>query len=385
MDEVRQWYAHMFDAPIAELGLSRPMIALPDLGATTFDLGIDVVDIAGLADANIAHANTIPELELYYVFERRPDLLHAHKGWAYAFPHMQTLLNDYLPIDTPDGSFEAVRRDLFVERAVDGRLSLLAGDVALAGFSGPTAAEPGGVLLFDLYLAPVRQHPDPVHLELRVLRADGSIMRVQHVACGPSFYPPMGWASGERVRERVAVPAGDVPGVYTIQLLASAREEEAPHVAVSREVAIEAAAARQFAAGRLREAQLLAQAGRVNELSRELDVAAAAAPTSARWESQRAGYLSVSARAIALRASQCVDRREWMCALDTLRLADRIGAARTDSTELHALGARLLAYSSRERDTPAAYALSRGAWFANPQDPIAQRTLIEKRTAIFVQ
>lgn len=385
--EVRRAYERKFEVPVKELGLRDPLIALPDLGATTFELRMRTVDLGGLADAHLAHLGDHARLNLYLFDERRPDLVHAHGYWlaVLQLPFLPGI-RDYVLFAArrgPEDGFDVVRRDLFLGRLQAGVATTpLAGDVVLADLEGPDAAEPGAILPFDLHLGSEKAGPAPIEISLEVARADGTVVAAQPVACGPSFYGCAGWAAGERVRQRVNVAAGDASGGLVVRVRARGAGERDWRVRFSRPLIVDAGAAVEYARSQRATARLRAAAGDVAGMERALELGEAAAPGLGDWGAERAACRTVAARGIAGRAESCLATADWPCALDVLRGGDRIGGARTASPELRDLAARLLAVAKGERDPTRAYLAYRASWFANPQDPSAQRGLIEARAAL---
>jgi hypothetical protein len=382
MDSVRETYAHMFDAPVKELGLSRPLVALPDIGATTFDLRMTILDIAALADAQIAHAQVAEELELYVFEERRPDLLHAHGDWARAIASTKRFQSDYVVFSATENSLEAVRKDLFVDRHPGAMRAPLAGDIELVGLEAPSAVEPDVRLPLDLFLSSREDAPAPVELRVRLVRPDDTVASEIQVPCGPSFFPPARWARGERVRQRSSLPATTASGPLVLQVLARSPGEKEYAVRFERRVLVDRDAAREFARERQASARSLADAGEVESMHRVLDTAEAAAPTAASWISVRAACEASAARAIAERSEALRTRGplEWL--LGSIRRADRLGAART-APELRELAVRLGELGAAERDPIRAYLWHRASWYANPQGGTAQRRLSEARRRLF--
>lgn len=389
---VRESYASTLDGPVKALGLRRPLVALPDLGATSYFLRLRLLDLGGLADATMAHAHhDLSELQLYLFDERRPDLIHAHGPWIrYAkLDRLPGLDEDYVMVagqqgTTPDeDSFDAVRRDVFVDRLPPGAATTpLAGGVALAMLDGPEAAAPGASLPFDVYLTAPEPRGGAIELMLDGVRADGSVAFSRRLPCGPPYYRPERWKAGERVRTRVDVPVGPERGALTIRILARAAASDEWQVRSSRPLTIDQNAAEDHASVLLASARRSAASGNVLAMERALELVEAAAPGPERWSAARAMVEAEAARAIAAKAEVCLGAEDWPCVHEALRQADRLGGVRTASPELRMLASRLLAEAEREHDPRRAYLLFRASWFANPQLANVQRGLIEARRAL---
>jgi hypothetical protein len=392
MGQVHAVYEHMFDAPIKELGLHQPLVAIPDLGATSFELRMRILDIAGLADANIAHADRDPaQLDLYIFDEKRPDLIHAH-GWWICYAQLPCLpgLSDYLVLSVrrgqtlADSGFEAVRKDLFIDNLPPGaKTTPLAGDIALVGIDGPDAVERNTVLPLDIYLTSTKTSPSSVELMIHLVRLDGTVTSTQQVSCGPSFYPCSQWTGSQRVRQRAELEAGSESGPRLVQLLARQDGGEWS-VRFSRTLAVDSQLAREYAQKQVAIARQCADAANITGMERSLDLAEAAVPATGQWDSERYACAMAAARGIAGRAQVCFAVGEWEDGLQALRGADRLGGARSASSELRTLAARLLVSAAAERDPSLAYFMYRASWFANPQDAKSQRWLIKARRAFLL-
>jgi hypothetical protein len=390
MDEVRAMYGKLFEAPVGQLGLRDPLFAIPDIGATSFDLHMHILDIGGLADANIAHAGGEPEqLELYLFDERRPDLIHAHGVWLLysQLRSLSGLSRDYVMLDSrrgpalEDNSLEAVRKDLFLDPLPSGWAATpLAGDVALVGIEGPEAVERNTALPFDVFLTSTKPGPSPVEISINVVRPDGTVAVAQQVPCGPSFYPCRDWAAGERVRERVVVTLGHESGPLALQILAREGTSEW-RVRFSRTLVVDSGSANAYARQQQAIARFQAASADIAGMEHALDLAEAAAPALTKWDAERAACRVAAAHGSAERAKACIAVGDWGCADKVLKGTDRLGGARAASLELRDLAPRILTAAKKEDDPTLAYLMYRAAWFANPQDATAQRGLIEARRA----
>lgn len=73
----------------AEVALKRPIVsAEPDVGGMSYRSGIQVLDLVGLADRNMAKGKTHFPATLtdYFFGEARPDLIHLHGPWLTLTP-----------------------------------------------------------------------------------------------------------------------------------------------------------------------------------------------------------------------------------------------------------------------------------------------------------
>jgi hypothetical protein len=380
MREVGRSYETAFETPRRELGLRDPLVLLPDIGATTFDLRMRIVDLAGLADVHVAHTVRRQDLHVYLFDERRPELVHGHGVFGDRIAGMPLLARDYVLLTQGPGKadFDLVRRDAFVDPLPPGSATVpLGGGVALAEIDAPAAAVPGATLLVDVYLAATETSATGTPLELQVLSPDGAVVAAAPTPSGPSFHPPARWSAGDRVRQRVSFALPPAAGGALALRLVAAGGGAAP----AQPLIVDAQAASAYAADRLAAARSLAAAGDVRGMERALELAEAAAPAAAAWPAERAACAAGAARAIARIADGCLSSGDWGCALDALRAADRLGAARTASPELRGLGARLRDRGLAEAEPVARYVLLRASWAANPQDPVAQRELVVARRA----
>ena len=66
----------------SHLGISNPLLLVPDIGAVVYYGGFRVLDIARLADPLLAQEKDLMVRESYIFVERRPDFMWVHGTWA---------------------------------------------------------------------------------------------------------------------------------------------------------------------------------------------------------------------------------------------------------------------------------------------------------------
>jgi hypothetical protein len=66
----------------ANVGVDEPLVALPDVGAVAYATDIEIIDLAGLADAYIAKHPAGAAFGTYLFDERQPDIIYTHGPWT---------------------------------------------------------------------------------------------------------------------------------------------------------------------------------------------------------------------------------------------------------------------------------------------------------------
>jgi hypothetical protein len=202
-----------------KLGLDgRRSLLDSDIGGSSYDGRLFVVDMVGLADVGIAraHPNNPPGVREVIFDEHRPDFVRLHGPFynAFEFSRLEELSALYLPLpntigDKTDSDSHFVRRELVaapyvipVERVAPGPA-----DAPDAVTFSHHAAEPGTTVLIDLFL----QTFDPNSPSSLLLSPTNgaSAIRVPIEPLG-GLVPPNVLLAGERPRARVrlAPPAG---------------------------------------------------------------------------------------------------------------------------------------------------------------------------------
>ena len=199
-----------------------------DMGGTMWWSGHDIVDIAGLVDVPIAHADYEHEfIEEYLFVERRPDFAHAHGGWARKLkvrrhPEFE---RDYVELPPyPLGARNAhpgnhvAKRHLVTSWWEPGREvryariasedALPEREIILYGWSAPAdVGEVGGSLYIEVALG--ARGIDTVADAFRVtgfIHWPGHEPVLFDVPPGYDWYEPHNWAADEIVVTRLAVP-----------------------------------------------------------------------------------------------------------------------------------------------------------------------------------
>jgi hypothetical protein len=201
-----------------KLGLNgRPSLLDSDIGGSSYDGRLFVVDMVGLADVGIArtHPHNPPGVREVIFGEHRPDFVRLHGPFynAFEFSRLEELSALYLPLpntieDKTDSDSHFVRRELVAAPfavAVD-RVVPSAVDAPDGATFSHRAAEPGVPILIDLFL----QTYDPGSpSSLLLTPKDGSTLRVSVEPLG-GLIPHNVLLAGERPRARVrfAPPTG---------------------------------------------------------------------------------------------------------------------------------------------------------------------------------
>jgi hypothetical protein len=121
---VAERYGDMFNHYAELLDIKEGTLLLPDIGGAALVGRLQVIDLAGLADYEIAELRGKGDYEGLrdHVFQDlKPTFIHAHEAWGAGIPLDPRLARDYAPLYTK-GELEGdwVRRDAI---GPDGSLS----------------------------------------------------------------------------------------------------------------------------------------------------------------------------------------------------------------------------------------------------------------------
>jgi len=117
-----RWYA----AVAKQLHLTDPSLATVDLGGTALYADMKIIDLAGLANAEIARAayegDYGPEFFSEFLGADKPTFIHIHSGWTKdsGIPSLPLIENEYYEM-TPPPSIHPPRHHFIRRDAVTGR------------------------------------------------------------------------------------------------------------------------------------------------------------------------------------------------------------------------------------------------------------------------
>ncbi len=222
-----------FGALAASLGVEGGSLLDPDLGGTSYASGLEMIDLAGLADLHIAlHGHDSRFFGDYVFEERKPTFIHTHCFWSmtsdlHSYP---ALRSDYVPIwerpcessccpDALDGEY--VRRDVFLsEGAIEssGGPVVLDGGIALVGLApSREVASPGDTVRVSSFWRRTGEPAgDPV---IRLsLEGKGIEVTTEERRFGHGIFPPSLWRPDETIREEweIRIPEEAVSGMLSI-------------------------------------------------------------------------------------------------------------------------------------------------------------------------
>lgn len=108
-------YGRLYNSYVNMLALKDPVVMLPDVGGSLMTADFRIVDLAGLADKQVArlkvtYADWGPHLIDYVVDEAKPDLIAFGWPWDPGFEKSDRFMAAYIAFGSP-GTREYVRRD----------------------------------------------------------------------------------------------------------------------------------------------------------------------------------------------------------------------------------------------------------------------------------
>lgn len=395
MEETRAVYEPIADLARA-IGVEKPLVLAVDLGATTYELGLRLLDGAGLGDPQVAHSGWDPRvLERYLFVEQRPDFVHIGSPWTEFTGALEMsalrcnyLLSERVPFSNPlrgSGFFQRlIRKDLLVSiPAVRSTLTEFGGFLRLERMRAPLVAAPGHAIPVELYWSRIARTRREARVRARLLSPTGDVAWSRIQSLGYGAYPVARWTDEEVVRHFLRVPIPELEGSYALEIDAvDDANRPIAGVALRRDLNVCSHSAQQYAEERLRAAGARVDAREFNDAFEDLWLAESSRAIPEKVAAAAAQTRQLAAEERRLRASNAISMDDPVGALAAaqsgcalLESRNNRGSwpalARTAETASEAAG-----NSGRTRH---AYLFALAAWTADPSSAHAGRLLASAR------
>ena len=244
MAEVDQKYTEL-QGYAKQVGLSDPLYMIPDIGATSYQRNLRILDMAGLGDYQLARIHDGALLKQYLFQERRPDFILTYGQWTRRtdLTSFSAFRDNYLPIEQgkdqnglEHGTY--IRKDLLISPGsnllpapdpehesgsiLPNRCKFSPGLSLVNIFATP--AHPTGGILADetrsietFWLVNQSQTQD-WNLTLKLLNNSGAMVDEQTQPLGYGWYPTSAWQPDEIFRQHLRLPDNLPDGDYIVEL-----------------------------------------------------------------------------------------------------------------------------------------------------------------------
>jgi hypothetical protein len=371
-------------AHAAELGLQDPLYFCPDLGGTTYQLDMRILDLGGLADVHLAHAHGDPALFEQYVFqEQRPDFVFMHPPYDF-FRLSSYLVTDYLPVSREgERDIDYVRADLIMEALGESQKLMRGNGVELERVIAPTGGLPRALLPVHLFWRSTGGGFGNAKTRIRLLDASGHVVSELVQPTGYAWFPNSSWPHDVDVREYASILLPSTEGQYDLSVdLLDETLKPILGAHYQRSMSVGTGAAVDSVKMSLSMARQAFRSDQVQVVLRWLSLALASLPgrpevqqdidrIHADWDTQ----LLAEVKRLLL-----TDDIRLVAA--TLRRAAKVRGRRTTGEEWKALGRRLRELgdqATRAGDVERAYLFQLAASEANHEDGQAESALEQAR------
>jgi hypothetical protein len=227
MDEVDQKYREL-KGFADQLGLVDPIFMIPDIGATSYVQKLRILDLAGLADYQLARLREGSLLKQYIFQEQLPDFIHTHGAWTRRtdLTAFSAFRENYLPVEMgqdasgiTQGTF--VRKDLLVIPLTnfisDSTLCVLASSLLLVSpeKDAKQGIHPSGV---DSYWLAKQPQQQDWYLQALLLNPSGEQISEQIEELGYGWRPTSQWQPSELFRQHLRLPENLPAGDFSFEL-----------------------------------------------------------------------------------------------------------------------------------------------------------------------
>ncbi len=202
----------------AQIGLSDPLYMIPDIGATSYLQNKRILDLAGLADYQIARIRDGSLLKQYIFQEQRPDFVMTYGIWTRRtdLTNFNAFQESYLPIEQGTDSTGLmhgifVRKDLLLSPALsplDSYLCELAPGLFLVSASTS----------IDTFWLASQPQPQDWNIKITLRELDDTLIHEQIEPLGYGWYPTSQWQPDELFRQSIRLPEDLPAGDYHISL-----------------------------------------------------------------------------------------------------------------------------------------------------------------------
>jgi hypothetical protein len=233
MGEVNQKYSEL-QSYAAKIGLIDPLYMIPDIGATSYLQNKRILDLAGLADYQLARIREGSLLKQYIFQEQRPDFIMTYGVWTRRtdLTTFNAFRENYLPIEQgtdanglTHGTF--VRKDLIVQsEGVTASTEMpdlikMAPGLSLSHIQTAHGEYPGQELAFNLIWLVDSPQVFDWNQHVRLVNQAGEVVYESIDPLGYGWYPTSHWQTGEEIRQHLAIPSNVPEGDYTMEITLS--------------------------------------------------------------------------------------------------------------------------------------------------------------------
>jgi hypothetical protein len=233
MGEVNQKYSEL-QSYAAKIGLEDPLYMIPDIGATSYLQNKRILDLAGLADYQLARIREGSLLKQYVFQEQRPDFIMTYGVWTRRtdLTTFTAFRENYLPVEQgtdenglTHGTF--VRKDLIVQsEGVTPSTEMpdlikMAPGLSLEQIQTSHGEYPGQGLAFNLIWLVDSPQVFDWNQHIRLVNQAGEVVYESIDPLGYGWYPTSHWQTGEEIRQHLTITSYVPEGDYTMEITLS--------------------------------------------------------------------------------------------------------------------------------------------------------------------